>query len=67
MGQGLRARHAGRFQNPVCFYWIGFCNRTFFEFLQVEASLKKWGKAYVYSMLANDVATVGTVDMWLYR
>ncbi len=29
----------------------------------MEASLKKWGKAYVYSMLANDVATVGTVDI----
>lgn len=41
--------------------------RTPFVFLQLEASLKKWGTAYVYGVLEADVATVGTVDMWLYR
>lgn len=34
---------------------------------QVEAAMKKWSTAYVYGMLGTDVATVGTVDMWLYR
>jgi hypothetical protein len=34
---------------------------------QVEAAMRKWATAYVYSMLGTDVATVGTVDMWLYR
>lgn len=35
--------------------------------LQVEAAMRKWSNAYVYGMLGTDVATVGTVDMWLYR
>lgn len=40
---------------------------SFFLLLQVEAAMKNWATAYVYGMLGTDVATVGTMDMWLYR
>ena len=29
--------------------------------------MRKWSTAQVYGMLGTDVATIGTVDMWLYR
>ena len=35
--------------------------------VQVEAAMRKWATCYVFGMLGTDVATVGTVDMWLYR
>ena len=29
--------------------------------------MRKYSTAYVFGMLGTDIATVGTVDMWLYR